>query len=137
MRLALVKQLDNSFKSAYDSDYDYIKKLKVGEIYFFEVKRERNIKFHRKFFALIRMIYQNQTHYDFEDELREDLLISAGIYTTHISFWGEETKKAKSLKFSNMNQDEFDDMYNSVLDEIVKHFNFGKQDIINNVEQYF
>jgi len=137
MKLALNKQLDNSFKSAYDSDYDYIKKLKVGEIYFFEVKRERNIKFHRKFFALIRMVYQNQEHYDFEEELRKDLLISAGIYTTRISIWGEETKHAKSISFADMSQDDFDEMYEAVLNEIVKHFNFGKEDIINNIKQYF
>lgn len=137
MKIALVKQLDNSFKSAFDSDYDFIKKLKAGEIYFFEVKRERNIGFHRKFFVLIKMVFQNQEHYDNQDKLRKDLLVSAGIYDTRISFWGEEIKEAKSISFTKMTQSEFDEMYSKVLDEIVTHFNFGKQDIINNVNQYF
>jgi hypothetical protein len=137
MKLALVKQLDNSFKAAFDSDYEYIKKLKQGEIYFFEVKRERNIKFHRKFFALIRMVYQNQEHYSFEDELRADLLIDAGYFKTIVSIYGEERKEALSINFASMDQDTFDKMYSDVLDNIVKHFHFDKQDIIDNVQQYF
>ena len=32
----------------YEDDYDEKKKLKIGEIYFCEIKRPRNIKFHRK-----------------------------------------------------------------------------------------
>jgi hypothetical protein len=137
MKIALIKQLDNSFKAAFDSDYEYIKKLKQGEIYFFEVKRERNIKFHRKFFALIRMVYQNQEHYAFEDELRADLLIDAGYFKTIVSIYGEERKEALSINFASMDQDTFDKMYSDVLDNIVKHFHFDKEEIKINVEKFF
>jgi len=137
MKLGLIKQLNNTFKSAFDSDYEYIKKLKVGEIYFYEVKRERNIGFHRKFFALIKMVYENQEHYSNSDDLREDLLIEAGHFIKVVTYWGEERKKAKSLSFASMKQDDFDIMYEDVLNTIVKHFHFDKQDIIDNVEQYF
>jgi hypothetical protein len=136
-KIALVKQLDNSFKAAFDSDYEYIKKLKQGEIYFWEVKRERNIMFHRKFFALIQMVYQNQEHYNSFDKLRKDLLIDSGYFEEHTSIWGEVIRDAQSISFASMDQDTFDKMYSDVLDNIVKHFHFDKQDIIDNVEQYF
>ena len=137
MKIALVRNINNTFKAAFDSDYEYIKKLKQGEIYFFEVKRERNIGFHRKFFALIKMVYENQEHYINQNDLRDDLLIDAGHYTKIITYWGEERKKAVSLSFASMSQDQFDDMYRDVLDIIIKHFNFDKQEIIDNVAQYF
>ena len=60
MKLTLIKQLNNTFKLAYDSDYDKAKKIKVGEAYECEIKQSRNIKFHRKYFALINMVYDNQ-----------------------------------------------------------------------------
>lgn len=137
MKLALVKQLNNSFLSAFDSDYEYIKKLKVGEIYFFEVKRERNIGFHRKFFALIKMVFQNQEIYTDQEDLRGDLLVESGYYRTYYTFLGEEKRKPLSISFASMSQDTFDKMYSDVLDTIVKEFHFDKQDIIDNVEQYF
>ena len=58
MKVFLVKQLNNSFKIAYNSDYEKIKKLKAGEEYQCEIKRPRNLKFHKKFFALINMLFR-------------------------------------------------------------------------------
>jgi hypothetical protein len=137
MKIALTKQMNNSFIASYDSDYDKVKKLKQGEVYFFEVKQERNIKFHIKFFALIKMIFENQEHYDNSDILRGDLIVSAGYYDEHTTVWGEVRKEPKSISFASMDEEEFGKLYSAVLDEIVKHFNFDKQEIIDNVEQYF
>lgn len=133
----LVKQLNNSLKCAYDSDYDRLKKLKPGEFYNCTISHPRNIKFHRKFFALIKMIYDNQEIYNNTDRLRKDLLIEAGYFNEWVDFHGEIHQEAKSISFSKMTELEFGELYSRVLDEIVKHFNFGKQDIINNIEQYF
>lgn len=137
MKIALVKQLDNSFKSAFDSDYEYIKKFKVGEIYFFEVKRERNISFHRKLFALFKMIYENQEHYQNIEDLRKDLIVESGHFKIRYTLWGEEIREPVSLSFASMTQDEFDTLYSDIIDSVVKHFHFDKQDIIDNVLQYF
>lgn len=137
MELYLVKQLDNTFKVAYESDYEKLKKIKPLAMVKCEITQPRNIGFHRKFFALIKMVYQNQEHYNNSDDLREDLIVSAGFYETRVNFYGEEKQKAKSISFASMNQEEFDELYNRVLDEIVKHFHFDKQLIIDNIEQYF
>jgi len=58
MKITLIKQLNNTFKIAYDSDYETTKKIKVGEPYEFEFKNVRNLKFHKKFFALMNMVFQ-------------------------------------------------------------------------------
>lgn len=137
MEIYLVKQLDNSFKVAYDSDYEKLKKIKAMKMVKCTITQPRNIGFHRKFFALIKMVYQNQEHYNNSDDLRADLIVSAGFYEKRVTFFGEEILKPKSISFASMKQDEFDELYSAVLDEIVKHFHFDKQAIIDNIEQYF
>ena len=137
MKLFLVKQLNNSFKVAYDSDHEKLKKIKAGEFVECEIKKKRNIKFHKKFFALLNMIYQNQEVYNNIEHLRNDLTISAGFYTTRSNLDGEMIPQANSISFSSMDDFEFSEYYSKVLDVIVMHFNFNKQDIIENVEQFF
>jgi len=137
MKLFVIKQLDHTLKVAYNSDYDKIKKLKAGEEYQCEIKRPRNLKFHKKFFALINMLFENQEIYNNPDRLRKDLIIEAGLYDEWVDFQGVMQREAKSISFASMNEDEFSELYSKVIDVIVKHFNFDKQDIIDNVEQFY
>ena len=137
MKITLIKQLNNSFKIAYDSDYETAKKIKVGEPYEFEFKNVRNLKFHKKFFALINMVFQNQEIYQNIDHLRKDLTIAAGFYDSRANLDGEEIKEPKSISFANMDNDQFSEFYNAVIDVIVQYFNFDKQDILDNIEQFY
>jgi len=137
MKITLIKGLNNTFKIAFDSDYEKAKKIKVGEPYEFEFKNVRNPKFHRLYFALLNMVFQNQEMYNNIDHLRRDLTIESGYYDLRANIHGEEIKEPKSISFASMNQEEFSEYYNAVLDTIVKYFHFDKEDIIANVEQYF
>jgi len=137
MELLLVKQFDNSFKVAYDSDHEKLKKIKAGKTVKCKITMPRNVMFHRKFFALINMVYQNQERYSNTDDLRNDLTIASGYYTQRTNLQGDVITEAKSISFASMDQHAFDDYYSKVLDCIVKYFNFDKQLIIDNVEQHF
>lgn len=137
MKITLVKQLNNTFKIAHDSDYEKAKKIKVGEPYEFEYKQVRNLKFHKKFFALMNLLFQNQEIYNNMDHLRKDLTVESGYYDLRVNIHGEEVREAKSISFAAMSEDEFSEFYNVVLDTIVKYFNFEKQEIIDNVQEYF
>ena len=136
MKLTIVKKLNNTFAIAYNSDYELAKKLKVGVEYQCDIKRPRNYNFHKKYFALITMLYDNQERYINIDHLRKDLTIEAGFYTVRKNLKGVEVYEANSISFSKMKQNDFDDLYSKTLDVIVKYFNFDKEEIINNVEQY-
>lgn len=137
MKLTLIKQLNNTFKLAYDSDYDKAKKIKVGEAYECEIKKPRNYELHKKFFALIDLVYQNQELYNNSEHLRKDLTIAAGYYDERYNFQGDCIIEAKSISFASMDNLEFQEFYSAVIDTIVKHFHFEKQQILDNVEQYF
>lgn len=137
MKICLVKGLDNKFSIAYPTDYDKAKKLKAGEEYFFEVKRSRNLKFHRKAFALFNLVFQNQDVYSNLEDLRHDLTVEAGYYTERVNIHGEVIKQAKSISFASMDETVFSEYYDSIIKQIVLHFNFDRQDIVDNVAQYF
>lgn len=137
MKLTLVKQLNNTFKVAFDSDYEKLKKIKVNDEVQCEIKKPRNYRFHKKLFALLNLVYQNQEHYTNIDHLRNDLTKAAGYYTQRTSFDGEIITEAKSISFARMDEHEFGEYYNAVIDQITKYFHFDKQDILDNVEQFF
>jgi len=137
MKILLVRQMNNTFKCAYDTDLDNMKRIKAGEMVMCEVTKPRNIQFHRKFFALLNLVFHNQEIYMDVEDLRHDLTIEAGFFEYRVNLFGEEVKKAKSISFAKMDEFEFSSFYSAVLDTIVRCFHFDKQDIIDNVEQYF
>lgn len=122
---------------AYESDYEKAKKLKVGETVRCEITKPRNIKFHRKFMALINLVFQNQSQYNDFDRLRKDLTIEAGYYDEWVNLHGAIEREAKSISFANMDDLEFGELYNSLLDVIVKYFHFDKIEIEENLSEFY
>jgi hypothetical protein len=137
MKIALIKNLNGSFTPAYDSDLEIAKKIKVNSFYEFDFKKPRNYLFHKKFFALINLAYHNQDTYNNIDDLREDLIVDAGFYRKTRTMHNETIKKALSVSFAAMDDIEFNDLYSRVADVIVKWLGIEKQDIVDNINQYF
>jgi hypothetical protein len=137
MKIALIKNLNGTFTPAYDSDLEIAKKIKVNSMYEFEYKKPRNYMFHKKFFAIVNLAYHNQDTYNNIDDMREDLIIDAGFYYNTKTMHNETTKKALSISFAKMEEIEFNELYSRVADVIVKWLGIDKQDIIDNINQYF
>ena len=138
MKIALIKGLDNKFSIAYDSDYELAKKIKPNEVYEFEYKKTRNIKFHRKFFALVNLCFSNQESFNNIEHLRKELIICAGHYELIFDLEsGTQKKEALSISFASMDETAFNTLYNDVLNVICEKFLFDKEDVLNNVAQYF
>jgi len=137
MKLSIVKTLSGTFKVAYDSDFEKAKSIPVNVPFEIEYKKKRNILFHRKFFALIELVYQNQEVYNNKEHLRKDLTISAGFYDIRHNFEGVEIYEPKSISFANMDEVEFSELYNRFIDVVVQWLGIDKQSIIDEIEQFF
>lgn len=137
MKITLVKQLNGQFKTAYDSDFEKAKKIKVGDFLEYEYKKPRNYLFHKKFFSLIDLVFQNQEAYSNKDDLREDLTIEAGYFRFTENIHGQTVKKAKSISFASMDEIEFGELYNSLVNVVINWLKITKEEIAENVEQYF
>jgi hypothetical protein len=137
MKLNLIKTL-SGLKLAYDTDHDNYKKLPLNEVFEVDYVKRRNGAFHRKFMALINLCYQNQDKYNNFEHLRKWLTICSGHYELVFNLdTGEMVKEALSIKFSNMDEIEFNKLYSDVLQVICDKFLFDKEDVLNNVQQYF
>ena len=111
-------------------------KLKLNGVYEVEIKKKRNTKFHRKFFALLNICYNNQEYFEHSEDLREYLTIKAGFYRKIIMPNGYEQIKPKSISFSNMDEIEFNDFYDKVLIQVIKLLGCDSEDIINELQDF-
>lgn len=100
-----------------------------GELYEVEIRKKRNIKFHRKFFALINLCYQNQDIYKDIEDLRKELVIDAGFYRDVVTHHGEVKREALSLSFSSMDEIQFEEVYGKVLTEVMMMLDCNNDDI--------
>ena len=133
----MVKQLNGSFLPAHDSDLELARKIKIGDVYRFQYSKPRNYEFHKKFFALMDLVFQNQENYTDRNELREDLIIEAGFWfekTNYIT--GEVTRKAKSINFASMDENEFSELYRAMLDTVIRVFGWEGSYIEANVAEF-
>lgn len=120
MKLKLLNTVQG-LKPLYDEDFDEKKKLKIGEVYTAEVKKARNIQFHRKYFALINCAweYQNEkvvNHFNNSvDAFRKTVEIAAGWYEPIYLISKKEWSQApKSIAFDKMDEAEFTELYDNV-----------------------
>jgi len=56
----LVKKTNGGLKPMYESDYEIYSKIPLGEEFEIEYKKVRNLKFHKKMFALFKLCFENQ-----------------------------------------------------------------------------
>lgn len=134
----LVTKSNSGLKPSYDSDMEIYVKIQLGETFEIEYKKPRNVKFHRKFFALIKLAFENQEQYKLIDSLRSDLTIEAGYSYEETNFiTGQVITKAKSISFASMCDIEFSKLYDSVKLVIINWLGITDKEISENIEQYF
>lgn len=119
----------------YGADLDEKRKLKLGETYEVEIKRPRNVKFHRKFFALINEGWSN-TETDMPiDVYRKWVTMRAGYYVVYHTPKGQ-LYEPTSISFANMDEDEFSEVYNRVLDVIIKDLGVTAEDMNHQIMSF-
>ena len=134
-KITLIKTWEGNFRLAYDSDVEKAKKVKIGEAIEVDYKKPRNYEFHKKFFSLLNLTFDNQQFFDNFEHFREYALMKSGHYievkTPTASFF-----KAKSLKFGKMSQEEFEKVYSDVLNFCLSYLDIKKEDIVQELINY-
>lgn len=144
MKLFLLNT-SQGLKPCYDKDYEEKKKLKIGETYVAEIKKARNIQFHRKYFSLINLAweYQNEKVVDLYhgsiDHFRKSVEVCAGWCETIYSIPRKELIEIpKSISFDKMDEFEFRDLYDRVKDVLFKYFlkNVSEEEFMKNLVNF-
>lgn len=108
-----------------DEDYEQLRKIKVGSVVKANIVRSRNVKFHRKFFSLIRAAWdclteQQRINLRSVETFREQLLITSGFSEPLYDLNGQKfLERAKSISFAKMDEPAFNEVYSKVLDTIL------------------
>lgn len=106
-----------------ESTREYLDKRAIGSGIKAEISGARNIRFHRKFFGLLRLAFDTWVPEadvavkNFE-KFRSDVLVLAGFYDVVCALDGGVKTVAQSLSFANMDEEEFSRVYELVLDVV-------------------
>ena len=128
-----------------DDDYEEMKKIKVGSIVKANIVRPRNVKFHRKFFSLIRAAWdclteQQRTNLRSVDTFREQLLITSGFSEPLYDLNGQKfLERAKSISIAKMAEPAFNEGYSRCLEPllVILMANGITEDEFNNILQNY
>lgn len=114
-----VKNTSEGLIALYNSDLEEKKRLKIGEVYEVSIRRPRNYLFHKKFFAMCKIGWQNTEIEMPFDSYRRYLIMKAGFFKTYKTPRGTYFE-AESISFANMDNDKMQEVYCRVLDVILK-----------------
>lgn len=119
-----------------------LQKMKLGEILIGDFKKPRNILYHRKFFALLDIAYDafepyGMTQMKNRERFRKDIIICAGFFDTIFDIDGNMVLEAKSMSFASMDNAEFAELYNAVVQTVIDKVltNYTAEDVDDVVEE--
>lgn len=123
MNIKLCKK-NNFLVPAFDADYEKVKKLKHGEVYSCSVSLIRNAEKNALYHKIIDIAWdcldENQEEFfgkRGKNAFRKSLEITAGFFEPVYDLQtGEFIKAPLSTSFDAMEQHEFDELFNGVLD---------------------
>jgi len=99
-----------------------MQKVKTGEVISVTYVKPRNYQFHKKFMALVQIVYDNQDKYSSIEDVLTEIKLQVGHYEEHVSLGGKIIYKPKSISFAKMDEIEFNDFYSKALDAVLKYF---------------
>lgn len=128
----------------YDSDLEAKHRLRDGETVLCSITRPRNIKFHRKFFALVRLTFNNLPEHlatrfcvHNEDDMLARFKIDLGMFDI-VEVGEGRALKLGSISFARMDNTQFEEFYSKCLDLVQYVYLEGvdRADILEEVDNF-
>lgn len=120
--LRMLKGHNQSLKPADMESERYLSKIGFGEQVTCKLTRPRNPQFHRKFFSLLQLVFENQERYATFERFRKEVVMRAGFFDEHVHLTGKVSYVAKSLAFDKMDETEFSELYDKCCVIILQYF---------------
>lgn len=111
-----------------DADAEIMARWKSGDVIEATVKRPRNGKFFRKYFALLQVGFQNQDKYQTPEDFRMEVQLRAGHYHEHVTMKGTLVPVIDSISWAKCDEDSFAKLYDGALKVIIQWFMQGSTD---------
>lgn len=114
---------------------DWFDKLKIGEEIEVKPNKTRNLQHHKKFFVLVKLLFDNQDKFDTIEDFRAVFTMRCGYYRAI------ETEKGTvhlptSIKFSKMDQTAFDEFYDKAVTVACDTIGADKQELLKELSEF-
>jgi len=129
--LTAIDGADEESRRAWRRFWRRVLRAAPGAVFEISARQPRNARFHRKFFALLklgydawqpprrRMKYRGRPVAKSFEAFREEVTILAGFYEQTFDLAGRLQLRARSISFARMGEDEFERLYSAVIDVLL------------------
>lgn len=115
----LRKNLTGGFVPDTDFDAEALSVIGSGEVVKAKITRPRNLQFHRHFFVLMRIVFENQDMYPNEEHMLTAIKIGIGHCDIIVTAEGRVGYIPKSISFAQMDDTAFRAFRNKVIDHVL------------------
>ena len=117
----------------YNSDFEEKKKLKIGVEYLCDIKKPRNYDYHKRFFAMLNIGWQNTRFENINFEAyRSYVIMKSGYYDSFETNSGIMILP-QSMSFANMDQSEFERLNNAAIDVIIRDIGVSREELLQEI----
>lgn len=122
---AIYRRTLDGFAPANDDAAEFFGKCKLGQLITLDGKQARNLKFHRLFFAILRLISDNSNPHISEAAALHFAKLAAGVGEAVTDSRGETHFVPGSISFGSMDQQAFDAFVQAAIPPLVGRFMRG------------
>lgn len=115
LSLLMTRSFGGGLQPVNDAGREMLTHIGKDEMVEVVIKRPRNLGHHKKFFALLSLIFENQTRYPTVEDLLDAIKVHIGHCSTITLKDGREVYVPKSISFAAMDQTEFEQFWNRVV----------------------
>lgn len=144
MNVTIEKAGNGYFRILYADDFEKLDAIRVGEEINAKISKKRNLRFHRKFFALLNIVAENmpehlERQFPTTDSILRELKMELGYYEEYVATSGLVYYVPKSIDFQSMDDLQFREFYNKAVNAVVRVFLPGadQEAIINHIFSNF
>lgn len=129
----------------YDSDLGLKQRLRPGSTVRCRVSLPRNYRFHKKFFALVRLAFDNlplplveRWNVRSVDDMLRRFKRDLGYFTATVDEAGEREIEYRSISFASMDEEEFGRFYEDCVNLVLHRYipGINRQDLLEEVQNF-
>jgi len=137
-KLNLVKRPDFLLEGSLDADKQVVEKLGVGDVISISYSKVRDPLSHRRYFAMIRIGFENQSFYKLERTYRKAMEMKAGYFISAKLQIGNQIvwrKWPDSIAYERLAEPDFVELKKEVCEIIQEDLEMQEDDLKEEVEQ--
>lgn len=105
-----------------DAESEEAVRKSLGKVVLVKTQRARSPEQHRMFFAVMRVVFENQEQFKTINDLKEATLIELGYSELRETFKGDRYRVAQSIAFHKMKHEDFTKLFDAALELWSRHF---------------